>query len=103
MTGDVGGGGGGGGNGGGGNDGGGGAIIPPAMYGLQTSTPFDCSELKWNNDGGTRNQIIIITQPHRPPSYAKPNEHPQLTPGPIVHTRGSEQSQISYVLSFSLA
>lgn len=66
MTGDVGGGGGGGGNGGGGNAGGGGAIIPPVMYGLQTSIPLDGSELKWNNDGGTKttNQQIVICFKH---------------------------------------
>lgn len=40
-------GGGAGGNGGGGNaGGGGGAITLLVMYGLQTSNPFDCSELK---------------------------------------------------------
>lgn len=44
---DEGGGGGGGGNGGGGNDGGGGgAVTLLVKYGLQTSNPFDCSELK---------------------------------------------------------
>lgn len=57
IAGEVGGGGGGGGNGGGGNDGGGGAITPPVIYRLQASNPFDCSELKWYNEGGAANTM----------------------------------------------